>query len=189
MAKTTPAILCAIALAACAMAQRPAASPAKAGDNKELAATLKLIQDKINEQGEIHYTVISENLSKGIKIENKYAMQTGKAVVDVSACTLSVEAHMSKDGKLQTRGRDTVNVRNVTAMTVKSQTRMIREKTARMGVTGWKGTIVPESYSLELMSRGRISGVFFFRTQESANQVADAVVRATKLCGGISMMP
>ena len=69
MTKTTLAILCAIALAACAMAQRPAASPAKAGDNKELATTLKLIQDKINEQGEIRYTVISENLSKGIKIE------------------------------------------------------------------------------------------------------------------------
>jgi hypothetical protein len=188
MAKTL-AILCLIVSVACAMAQKPATPAAKAGDNKDLAATLKLIQNKINEQGEIRYTLVSENPGKGLRIKNKYAMQTGKALVDVSACTISVEAHMFKDGKLQTRGRDTVNVRDVTAMTVKSQTRMVREKTARVGISGWKGTVTPESYSLELRSHGRISGVFFFRTEEAANQVADAVGRTTRLCAGKSMTP
>jgi hypothetical protein len=181
------AILCVMALAA--TAQQPA-TPAKAsGDSKDRAATLKLIQDKINEQGEIRYTMVSENPGRGVKIENKYAVETGHAVADPQACTLTVEAHMSQDGKMQSHGRDTLRFADVTALIVKSQSRLIRERTAMAGVTGWKGTVTPESYALETLHRGRMSGVFFFRTQETANLVADAVSRAVKLCGGNAMMP
>jgi hypothetical protein len=185
-----PAVLCFLFLAAWAAAQRPAVQDAKASASaRDLAATLKLIQDKINEQGEIRYTMVSENPARGVRIENKYAVQTGHAVFDAGACTLTVEAHMIQDGKVQSRGRDTVRLRDVTALIVKTQSRLIRERTAMAGVTGWKGTVTPESYALETLHRGRMSGLLFFRTEATANQVAEAVARATKLCGGTAMMP
>ena len=190
MTRTKLTLACLIVLAAGAQGQASAGATAKAsGASDDRAATLKLIQDKINEQGEIRYTMVSENSRTGAKIENKYAVQTGHAVADPRTCTLTVEAHMAQDGKMQSHGRDTLRLADVTALAVKSQSRLISERTARAGVTGWKGKVTPESYALETLHRGRMSGLFFFRTQETANQVADAVSRAIRLCGGKMMMP
>jgi hypothetical protein len=81
-----------------------------------------------------------------------------------------------------------VYIRDVTALVVQTQSRLIRQKTARMGIAGWVGKVFPESYVLQTMHSGRVSGMFFFRTQETANQMADAVARATKLCGGRALL-
>src|SRR5580765_1723455 len=87
-------------LATWAAVQQPA-QPAKASaSSNDLAATLKLVQDKINEQGEIRYTMISENPARGVKVENKYAVLTGHAVADAGACTLSFSGYMKQDGKV-----------------------------------------------------------------------------------------
>jgi len=45
-------------------------SPKPAADSKALAATLKVIQDKVNAQGEIRYTMISENTVQGGTVED-----------------------------------------------------------------------------------------------------------------------
>ena len=175
-----------------AAAQRPAAQPTKASTStstNDLAATLKLIQDRINEQGEIRYTMISENSARGVKIENKYAVLTGHAVADAGTCTLTFSGYMKQDGKVQSQGRDTLRFRDITALAVKSQTWLIGRRTAMAGVTGWKGKVSPESYGLQTMHHGRMSSLFFFHKEETANQVAEAMSRATKLCGGIAMLP
>ena len=102
MTMTKLAVLCVMVLVlvlALAATAQQSATPAKAADSKDLAATLKLIQDRINEQGEIHYTMVSENPGRGVKVENKYAIQTGHAVADPQACTLTVEAHMARTAR------------------------------------------------------------------------------------------
>jgi hypothetical protein len=175
-----------LVFASWAMAQTSAQKPP--ADNKNVTEALKVIQGKINEQGEIRYTMVSENAAKKLKVENKYAVQSGQALIDAAACTISVDVHMTKDGKTQTHGRDTVYIRDVTALVVQTQSRLIRQKTARMGIAGWVGKVSPESYVLQTMHSGRVSGMFFFRTEETANQTADAVARATKLCGGRALL-
>ena len=188
--KHSLALFCLILMTACATPQRPPVQPVKPpGPDNDLAATLKLIQDKINEQGEIRYTMVSENPARGVKIENKYAVKTGDAMADANACTLTFSAYMTQDGKVQSHGRDTVRLRDITALAVKSQSWLIGERTAMAGVTEWKGKISPESYALKTVRHGRTSGLFFFHTEDAANKVAEAMSRATKLCGGIAMMP
>jgi hypothetical protein len=168
---------------AVAPAQTTNSSPAKPGI-ASLAATLKLIQEKVNSQGEITYTMISENTAQGGTVEDRYAVETSGAVADVNSCSLQVNARMSMNGKTQKQGRAAVAFQGLTRVVVRTQSQLIEEKTTNMGVTGWKGKITPESYVVQTFKDGTLYGMFFFRDQDAANLVAKSIGQAIQLCGG-----
>jgi hypothetical protein len=164
------------------------ASPTFPGDSRTLYATVKAIQDKVNAQGEIRYLVVSQNPAKRETAEDHYAVQT-RVVADAASCSLQVSGRMAREGKIQSQGSTTVRLRDVTALAVKTQTHLINEKTARMGVTGWKGKVTPETYALQLFRSGTLAGMFFFRDSPTADLVATNMSRAIELCGGAKVMP
>jgi hypothetical protein len=159
-------------------------SPTPPSNTASLAATMKLIQDKVNAQGEIRYTMVSENTVRGGTVEDQYAVETSHAVADPDSCAVQVDARMSLNGTPQTKGRAGLRFRDITKLAVKTQTELIDEKTARAGVTGWKGKIVPENYVVQTFHEGKLSGMFFFRDRATAEDVATAISRAVELCGG-----
>jgi hypothetical protein len=180
------AVICLIVTSAFAVAQssdkqRP---PKPSDSNASLSPTLKLIQDKVNEQGEIRYTMTSKNTLSGETVQDKYAVETSNATADSRSCTLQVDARMVLNGKTQTQGRPVVQLREITSVTVKTQSQAIEERTAQAGVTQWKGNISPESYIIQAFQSGNLSGVFFFREQETANLVAKNISHVIELCGG-----
>ena len=128
--------------------------------------------------------MISENTIQGSSEEDQYAVETSHAVADPRSCTLQVDAHMSLNGKTQKQGRMGVGFRDITALRVKTQTQAIDERTAKAGVTGWKGRVVPESYIVQTFQGGNLSGIFFFRDEGTANRVAESISQAIRLCGG-----
>jgi hypothetical protein len=165
-------------------AQTSSSSSAKSGTPASLAATLKLIQEKVNSQGEIRYTMISENTVQGGSVEDQYAVESSGAVANPRSCSLQVNARMSMNNKTQTQGRATVPFREITKVVVRTQSQVIEEKTARAGVTGWKGKITPDSYVVQTFQDGNLYGMFFFRDADAANLVAKSISQAIQLCGG-----
>jgi hypothetical protein len=165
---------------------QPSGAPSQRapGDSASLKTTMKLIEDKINEQGEIRYTMISQNTSNGGTVTDQYAVETSHAVADASTCTLQVDAHMVMNGKTQAQGRAGFRFRDLTRLAVKTQSQLIDERTAKAGVTGWKGKIAPESYVLQAFQSGSLSGLLFFRDQDAATVAGQAISRAIGLCGG-----
>jgi len=160
------AFICILGAVACA--QNESQSSAKGGPSA-LAATLKQIQEKVNSQGEIRYTMISENTVQGGSVEDQYAVETSGAVADPRSCSIQVDARMSLNGRTQSQGRVTVPFRDLTNVDVRKQSQLIEEKTARAGITAWKGTIKPENYVVRMFQKGELYGMFFFgtRTQPS----------------------
>lgn len=149
-----------------------------------VAVILKRIQEKVNAQGEIRYAMVSENLVRGGTAEDQYVIETSGAVVHPSSCSIELNGRMAMNGKTQSQGRMMVPVRELTKIVVRTQTQLINERTARSGVTGWKGTIKPESYAVQAFQGASLDGMFFFRDEESANLVAKSLGQAVQLCGG-----
>lgn len=159
-------------------------NPSNGSDESSLSSALKLIQDRVNKQGEIRYTMTSKNTASGETVQDKYVVETSNAVADVSSCSLRVDAHMTLNGKTQAQGRPVVSLRNTDSVIVKSQSQAIEEKTKQAGVTQWTGKISPESYIVQAFQSGALEGMFFFRDQETANLAAKDISRAVELCGG-----
>jgi hypothetical protein len=149
-----------------------------------LDSTLKLIRDKVNEQGEIRYTMTSRSTVSGETVQDKYIVETSNATADAHSCTLQVDARMLLNGRTQVQGRPVVQFRNITSVAVKTQSQAIEEKTAQAGVTQWKGKITPESYIVQAFQSDALSGMFFFREKETAILVAKNTSRVIELCGG-----
>jgi hypothetical protein len=173
-----------IAMPLAVVAAQNTSSPSPKSGSVTLAATLKLIQDKVNSQGEIRYTMISENTVQGGSVEDQYAVETSGTVADPQSCSIQVNARMSMNGKTQRQGRATVPLRDLTNVIVRTQSQLIEDRTARAGVTGWKGTIKPESYAIQTFQNNDLYGMFFFRDEDSAKLVAKSITQAIQLCGG-----
>jgi len=172
--------ICIFGAVACAQNESP---PSAKREPSTLATTLKQIQDKVNSQGEIRYTMISENTVQGGTVEDHYAVETSGAVADPRSCSIQVDARMSLNGKTQSQGRVTVPFRDLTSVDVRKQSQLIEEKTTRAGITAWKGTIKPENYVVQMSQKGELYGMFFFRDEDSAKLVAASVNQVIQPCG------
>jgi hypothetical protein len=116
-------------------------SPNAPDTKASLAATLKLIQEQVNKQGQIRYTMTSKSTASGETVQDKYLVETSNAVGDANSCSLQVDARMVLNGVTQAQGRPVVSLRNIDAIIVKSQSQAIEEKTKQAGVKEWTGTI------------------------------------------------
>jgi len=180
----TPSLVLAVLLIVPVPAQGP-----NAGKPSPLKDALTQIVDAVNKEGEIHYTMVARKVRTGETSKEEYVVQTHNATYDEKACSITVEGFMSRDGKEQSKGSAETHLRELSALAVKSQKQLIDERTARAGVSDWKGTVTPDSYGLQMLSNGRMSGILFFHKEETANAVAGHVARATSLCGGPRLLP
>jgi hypothetical protein len=184
--RTSYLIFWLVALKVVALGQDSKTAPERkpATGTSSLDSTLRLIADKINVQGEINYTMISENTRSGGTVEDKYSAKTSNATTDPRFCTLQVDGLLVLNGKTQSQGRGGVRLKDITSVAVKTQSQAIEEQTAKAGITVWKGKVVPESYVVQTLQSGSLTGVFFFRDQQTAILVAKNLSRAVELCGG-----
>ena len=53
-------------------------NPSNGSDESSLSSALKLIQDRVNKQGEIRYTMTSKNTASGETVQDKYVVETSK---------------------------------------------------------------------------------------------------------------
>jgi len=175
--------LAALLLPAFAQNSVPGATKTLDG-NASLGSTLKFIEDKVNEQGEIGYTMVSENTIQGGTVEDQYTIETSHAVADPGDCTLEVDARLTMNGKTQSQGHGEIRFRDISTITVTTQSQAITEQTSKAGVIGWRGKVVPENYVVKTFHSGDLSGVLAFRDQGAAVLVAKALNHAVELCGG-----
>lgn len=152
--------------------------------NGSLTGTLKLIQAKVNEQGEIAYTMTSRSTALGGETRDQFTVETSNAAVSSESCSLEVDGRMTMNGTTQSHGRATIPLRDITRLAVKTQTQVIQERTMRMGMKSWEGHITPESYVIQAFHSGSVVGMLFFRGSDQAEVVAKAMSRATESCSG-----
>jgi len=148
---------------------------------------LQSVRDMVNAQGEISYTMISKSAVDGSVVEDHYTVETSHAVAHTDSCSLEVEAKMTMNGVMQRQGRVAIPFRPVTGVAVKSQTDAINEHSAKAGVTAWTGKIAPESYMVQTLQSGTLSGILFFRERAAAEEAAKTISRIVEQCGGVKV--
>jgi hypothetical protein len=166
-----------------ALPQTPPSSKPSLGVTS-VPAALKSIQDQVNAQGEIKYTMISKSTGDGRTVEDHYTVETSHALIHPSSCSMEVDAKMTMNASTQRLGRVAILFRPITGIAVKSQTEAINEQSARAGVNAWTGKITPESYMVQTFHSGTLSGILFFREQGTAEEVAKAIGYVVEQCGG-----
>ena|SRR5882724_132376 len=66
-----------------------------------------------------------------------------------------LRGRLTKYRQIQSQGSTIARLRDVTPLAVKTQTQLINEKTAKMGVTGWnKRKVTPETYAFQVVRSG-----------------------------------
>lgn len=147
-------------------------------------ATFESIAKKIDEQGEIKYVMTSRSINGGEPVTDSYEVQTWNSTFDLTNCELRVDSRMKLNGAIQSTVREVINLRRISRLLVVTQSQAIQERTAKAGVTDWKGSVSPESYVFEVFQSNGLYGILFFRTLDAANQVRKNMKLAMSLCGG-----
>jgi hypothetical protein len=85
-----PLVVCLIGAGTLAAAQNSSKSPLSkpSSSTPSLDSALMQIQNKVNAQGEIRYTMTSQNTVSGETVQDKYVVESSKAVADPRSCTL-----------------------------------------------------------------------------------------------------
>jgi len=107
--KTWASVLVGITVA-CTFAQTPV-PPKRSTSAPSVSAALKSIEDNVNAQGEISYTMTSQSTVDGSVVEDHYSVETSNALVRPSSCSLEVDAKMMMNGKTQRQGRVAIQFR------------------------------------------------------------------------------
>ena len=84
-----------------------------------LNSTLKRIQDRVNDQGEIRFTMSSKSTVNGEMVQDEYVAETTNAITDANSCTLQVDVRMILNGKIQAQGRPVIQFRGIDFIIVK----------------------------------------------------------------------
>lgn len=204
--------MCFAALAACAaLPQEKTAvlSPPKPTDaGRSLKATMRFIQDQMNSQGAVEYTR-SEGVGPSADSVTRWTQLTKDASADPTTCTLKVtlqERTLHGDTLEYSRvGTMSASFPGLTAITVQDHGGSLRAMGAFQPVVTppvfeltIKAQEVPFKPKQALQFRvagapagadyfkgvGEATVTFFFRNEDTANRLANAMVRARDLCGG-----
>jgi hypothetical protein len=199
------AVGAALARAQAAKPVRPPPNPA--GEGPSLEVTMRFIQDKLNSQGEVTYSR-SDGVGPSAGRSSHWTQLTKDAIADPTSCTLkatleerTVNGHTFS--YLQV-GTMSASFQGLTAITVQDHGDSLRTTRAYQPVVTppvfeltIKAQEVPfkSKQALQFRVAGAPSGAdyfkgvseaivtFVFRNEDTANRVANAMVRAQNLCG------
>ena len=183
-------ILAAIMAGATALAQQSVPPPPQPAPDKpavngpSLEATMKFIQDKLNEIGTINfagYVHDSSNNSDGVQ---KFSATFSNVVANPGACSLSYHRLIINNGQTEHNENVFINLRDVQSIAVLPDEQDWQMYLVRSGDTTKTVKDVPEISALVIkLTNGKDPTIRFYE-QELADRVAKAMVHAVELCGG-----
>ena len=184
--------------------------PKPADEGPSLEATMKFIQEKMNDHGPV-FTLISRN-NVNPRSEKYYSLLSD-VVADVSTCALHVKQKVTwPDVPAENVVISTSPFKDVDSIAVESAQDMDNRHAAENGHPEVSVSYTPAEYLLSLNGTKKDAfsfhdvtasdkeaprsidytgqqNTFYFRDDETANRIAKAMQRAVELCGGGSKDP
>jgi hypothetical protein len=166
----------------------PPPQPAVSGPS--LAVTMQFIQDKMNEQGKIDYTLNTHDNSKGEDWPvYQISIEVTNAVADPAACRITWHKVTTNGGKVGIDKDFSLDLRTVLTLEVRTSTYEAKMEDTARGNPELDKRQYPPYWAVTSKLKGNTETPLFFSSEEMANRVAKAMVHAVELCGGGNKEP
>jgi hypothetical protein len=182
-------LFCCIALTL--SAQQSVPLPPKPADNgPSLAVTMQFIQDKLNQQGKISYTLHAhDNASGNDWPVYQISIEAANVIANPATCRITWHKVASVDGKVGIDRDDLLDLRNVMTFEVRTSTYEAKMEDIANGNPNIDKRQDPPYFAVTAKLRDNTAKPLFFTAEDTANRVAKALVHAVELCGGGSKEP
>lgn len=152
-----------------------------------LAMSTKLIQDKLNEVGTLNYEVLLHQSTNNADFTNVYSFTLSNMIVSPKSCSINGKIHAEIAGKVLNDGKyRTVLLKDINEVHVMPVFQFMSMTGAASGHPEITGVATnPENvFAVVLAITGDISKdpALGFRDEDTANQVAEAINNAAKIC-------
>jgi len=174
-----------------AFAQTPVPPPPQPADNgPSLAVTMQFIQDKMNEQGKIDYTLYTHDNSNGEDWPvYQISIQATNAVANPATCRITWHKVTTNGGKVGIDRDLSLDLRDVLTLEVRTSTYEAKMEDTANGHPALDKKQEPPYFAVTARLKGNKETPLFFSSEEMANRVAKAMVHAVELCGGGNKEP
>lgn len=177
-------LFCGIALTLSAQ-QTVAPPPQPAGSGPSLAVTMQFIQDKMNEQGKINYTLHTHDNDSGEDWPVYYiSIEASNVIANPATCRITWHKVTTNGGKIGINDNFSLDLRNVLNFEVRTSTYEAKMEDTANGHPALDKRQDPPYFAVTAKLRGNTETPLFFSSEEMANRVAKALVHAVELCGG-----
>ncbi len=172
----------AICFAACA--QQPA-PPAPADNGPTLAVTMQFIQDRMNEQGKINYTLHTHDSSTNTDWPvYQIGIEVTNVIADPASCRITWHKVTTNGGEVRINRDFALDLRTVQSFEMRTSTQEAKAEDNANGPNAVTKTQIPPYFVVTARSQGNVETPFFFSSEDTRNSVAKAMTRAMVLCGG-----
>ena len=177
-------LLCGVAFSL--TAQQLVAPPPKPADSgPSLAVTMQFIQDKMNEQGKISYTLRTHDNAKNEDWPiYQITIEASNVIVNPSTCRITWHKVTTNGGEVGINRDFSLDLRNVETFEVRTSHYEAKMEDTANGNPQFDKWQDPPYFTATARSKGNVETPFFFHSEDMANRVAKALVHAVELCGG-----
>jgi hypothetical protein len=162
---------------AAALVLTPTQNPNR--DGPSLDATMKFIQEKLNDIGKVSYIVNKQNAAMGQGIPVNHADEITNVFADANQCKISYHWRAWFDDRMPLDTDNWILLRSVEDIVVEPAEQLFTDPNANI-----TSSIRPSLTALSVRKVHDNIGLFLFTDPTLANRVAKAIVHAVELCGG-----
>jgi hypothetical protein len=182
-------MICFVALAfngALAQEKKTVPPPPKpVDDGPSLEATMKFIQDKLNDIGPVNYMAYSHDNATGNDRTDQWKYEANKVVADAGGCRIDYHWKTEFRGAVAGEGDGWFSLKAVRDVVVMPIEQDMKENYTASGHPGLSSKVDPPVFVLKERGQDKkFNNYFDFFDEDMANRVAKAMVHAVELCGG-----
>ena len=180
-----------VLLSASAVAQQPVPPPPQpSGNGPSLEVTMKFMQDKMNEQGKINYTLNTHDNAKGEDWPVYYiGIEASNVVANPATCRITWHKVTTNGGNVGMSRDLSLDLRNVLTFEVRTSTYEAKMEDTANGHPELDKRQDPPYFAVTARLRDKTETPLFFSSEEMANRIAKAMVHAVELCGSSQNNP
>lgn len=175
-------ILSLMLITSAALAQAVPVPPKPADSGPSLEATMRFIEDKLNDQGKVSYTLSFETAGE-VQESGRIEQEISDVKANPATCELAWKTKYSWNGELKANNPRGFSFRTIEKLRVITEDDHWRELEEKTGAKVKHFTNPPVFLIIAFPASGG-GHFFYFREDEIANRVAKAMVHAVELCGG-----
>lgn len=159
--------------------------PATADNGPSLAMTMQFIQDRMNEQGTINYTLHTHDSSNNTDWPvYQISIQVTNVIADPASCRITWHKVTTRDGAIGINSDFSLDLRTVKSFEMRTSTQEAKAEDNANGPNQITKIQSPPYFVVTARGQGNAETPFFFSSEDTRNSVAKALTHAMELCGG-----
>jgi len=149
-----------------------------------LDATMKFLQEKLNEQGKMNWTTLYHDSADSSNWSYTFTFEVAHVSADAATCSVGYHYKVTRDSAVLGERDAQFNLHDVQNLTLIPAEQRQKKNDLAAGHTTWSAKVNPPMFDLIVQAKEHAEFYFLLRDEDTANRVSKAMKHAVELCGG-----